>query len=1197
MEDDDPFEKAETVDVEVRAYVYSLVNALGGSSADEDGRYILGDDALACLRDLKRWLKLYDEKLNRLDVARCLAEAKLVTGDLLPILTSWKEDGRNDRLKARVALACLELLVPLTWPMEPSAEMTMNHHRHMPYIQQSQVLYKAAILSWNSCRILRQATRIALPSIALPRDQRTARDEGIIKLLLYFLRNVLSIRQVPNLPSQGLEMELSRSATIDAFRDQDVFALLLTVCSNMGDDFNSQDIILLDILFNLVKGVDVKKLWMTKSQREGHEFSDLKARLSAEQYTVREAKTNAPSRHSRFGAMIWVKGADGKMSSVSGQDSIKDNRAFFNIDKSKKWTKPQTKQKDIQHTMYDFNRFENLTDSAAEKLRNFVEEFLDSGFNPLFTHLRKAIESEAERVLDINYRQFFYCVAWFLDAERCRREMNKNEKKPANVMHDFSEAESYSLVAAVLNQETFITLNRYMQASIDNKEYQDLNASMRCFTQILLTVQEMAQSSLEEDQEIANNIQNRIFYEEATHDRIVGILKGYKDQGFGYLDACTELAHVFLRMLERYSKENIDLQVRSRRKARHKRKKEAAQQMTSDGQEQDVDNDTDSENEDLIDTVQVSKERKFDFNRFAAKFTSQSSVNTFTHLLAYFKDLNTEQLKHCHRFFYRVAFKQDQAVLLYRVDIISLFYKLIKGPDGMDPKSDMYLDFSEFSRQLFKKMLKKLQERPELMTELLFSKINSTLYYLEYGREKQTSTTTRPPAELEVKPAPGRGFKEQIGIVVTALVKDEKRKLVGWVKSVLARAVSERTEWEAEAVSGQVKATAELESDGGILKTVDVGEPSNITARPTDEETRLAMFKNARLRLLMRLCTFTPLGDEDAVGTPWIIPGRVKAEQLKEAREAIEQYELRPWQSEDDEDGPEDMLRRVRKQVMDADGGEGGLHGAGFIDDDSEGDDGIEFEFPDNVRSKSKPDKRRSILEELKKRRKRKRDEPDSGGDDGLDDAVAAERRRKRKDANDERRRKIKSELYVIDSDDDGDPDFFKREEELRKRQEEVIQRQIALGIQDQQAQAKKKKQQKRRDIADIVSDVSEDEDDMTNVRRKAEQEGDNNKLEETYSSQTANEGVLDSDEDADEEEQTPISSQSQTHSESNISTLPLKELPQPRAVVAAALSKLSETVDVDVQDDELDGDMPLPTASRRSRVRGGFIVDSDDEE
>ncbi|RMZ84320.1 hypothetical protein DV738_g690, partial [Chaetothyriales sp. CBS 135597] len=1068
MEGNNPLEKAETVDPEVRAYVYSLVNALGGSSADEEGRYVLGDDALACLRDLKRWLKLYDEKLNRLDVARCLAEAKLVTGDLLPILASWPEDGRNDRLKARVALASLELLVPLTWPMEPNGEMTMNHHRHMPYIQQSQVLYKASILTWDSCRILRQAIRIALPSIALPRDQRTARDEGIIKLLLYFLRNVASIRQIPNLPSQDLEMEVSRSATIDAFRDQDVFALLLTMCSNMGDDFNLQDVIILDILFNLVKGVDVKKLWMTQSQRDGHEFSDLKARLSAEQHTLREAKVNAPSRHSRFGAMIWVKGADGKMSSVSGQDSLKDDRAFFKIDKSKKWTKPQTKQKDSQHTMYDFDRFENLTDSAAEKLRNFVEEFLDSGFNPLFTHLRKAIEREAERVLDINYRQFFYCVAWFLNAERCRREMNKNEKKPSNVTQDFSDAESYSLVAAVLNQETFITLNRYMQASIDNKEYQDLNASMRCFTQILLTVQEMTQSPLEEDQEIADNIQNRIFYEETTHDRIVGIVKNYKDQGFGYLDACTELAHVFLRMLERYSKENVDLQIRSRRKARQKRKKAAAQQTTTHGQEQEVDPDSDSGNEDLVDTVQVSKERKFDFNRFAAKFTSQSSVNTFTHLLTCYKDLNSEQLKRCHRFFYRVAFKQDQAVLLYRVDIISLFYKLIKGPDGLDPKSVVYTDFSEFSRQLFKKMLKKLQERPELLTEMLFSKINSTLYYLEYGHEKQTSATTRPPAELEVKP--GRELKEQIGIIVTALVRDEKQKLVGWVKSVLTRAIAERTLWEVTAASGQEKATTEAESDAGILRGAGLGEPSNITARPADEETRLAMFRNARLRLLMKLCAFSLLGDEAVLGAPWIIPGQIKAEQLKEAKEAIEQYESRPWQSENDEETAEDMLRRVRKQVgMDTEGdGEGsGLHGTGFIDDDSEGNDDIEFEFPDNIRSKSKPNKRRSILEELKKqRRKRKRGEGGSSDDDadGLDDAAAAERRKRRKDANDERRRKIKSELYIFDSDDDGDPDFFRREEELRKRQEEVIQKQMELGIgegqqEQNQNQPKKKKQ------------------------------------------------------------------------------------------------------------------------------------------
>ena len=785
---------------------------------------MLGDDALACLRDLKRWLKLYDEKTNRLDVARCLAEAKLVNGDLLPILASWPEEATGDKLKARVALACLELLVPLTWPLESGGEMTVNHHRHTPYIQQAQVLYKAGILGHDTTNILRTIVRIGLPAIAMRRDERTARDEGIIKLMLYFLRNVTVISPIPNLPSQGLDSEVSRSATIEAFRQQDVFALLLTICSNLGEDFDMQDVIILEILFNLIKGVDAAKLWMTEKQRKSRQNDDLKDALRIEKGMHRDAAKVAPTRHGRFGTMIWVKREDEKVSTVSGQDNLKDGRnSLLNMDKSKKWSKPQQRRKDIHHTIHDFDRTVRLTSSASELLRMFAEEFLDSGFNPLITHLRKAIEREAERFLEINYRQFFYVVAWFLQAERARRERQKREHHNEKLQTDF-EADSFALVAAVLNQETFITLNRYMQTSFDNKEWQDLNASMRCFTQILLTVQEMAQSPLDEDQEIADNIQNRIFYEETTHDRIISIVKGYKDQGFGYLDACTELSHVFLRMLERYSKENVDLQIRSRRRARRKKKEENKRaEEGADGEGEDEDER--SENEDIADVVQVSRERKFDFTRLAAKFTSQSSVDTFFALTIFFQDLSVEQLKRAHRFFYRVAFKQGLAVLLYRVDIIALFYKMVKGPEGMDVSHSMYKEWSELVRQVLKRLFKKLEQRPELIIELLFSKINSTLYYLEFGREKQTASSTRLPAELEVKPAPGRGIEDKIGIVTAALMRDEKASLVRWVKMSLEKAVEERQGWEGEAAARAEDATA-IEASEGIKNTHDNSNPS-----------------------------------------------------------------------------------------------------------------------------------------------------------------------------------------------------------------------------------------------------------------------------------------------------------------------------------------------------------------------------------
>lgn len=1148
----------------------------------------MGDDALACLRDLKRWLKLYDEKNNRLDVARCLAEAKLVGGDLVPILASWPEDGKENRVKARVALACLEVLVPLTWPLETGGEMTLNHHRHTPYLQQSQVIYKAAVLGCDTSNILRQVVRIGLPAIAAAKDARTSRDEGILKLMLYFFRNIAVIQQVPNLPSQGLDSEVSRSATIEAFRNQDVFALLLTISSNMGEDFNLQDVIVLDIIFNLIKGVDPKKLWMTEEQRKGQGISELSAALALEAATTSEAKKNESTRHGRFGTMLWVKRQGQNMVAVSGQDNLQnDDKAFFNMDKSKKWNKPQQKRKDLDHTIHDFNRSTRITTSASEKLRNFVEEFLDSGFNPLFTHLRKAIEREADRLTDVNYRQFFYAVAWFLEAERARRETQKKELKPTKVRSDF-EDESYSLVAAVLNQETFIMLNRFMQVSVDNKEWQDLNASMRCFTQILLTVQEMAQSSLEEDQEIADNIQNRIFYEETTHDRITNILKGYKDQGFGYLDACTELSHVFLRMLERYSKENVDLQIRSRRKAKKKRQ-EAAKQAAVNGEKPAEDEDEASENEDIADVVQVSKERKFDFNRFAAKFSTQASVDTYVSLLKFHRDLSPEQLKRAHRFFHRVAFKQDLAVLLYRVDIVALFYKMINGPENMDPKSPLYKEWSEFTRQVFKKMFKKIEQRPELMVELLFSKINSTLYYLEFGKEKQTISATRAPAELELRPAPGRDINEQIGIVVTILVKDDKANLVRWVKSMLSKASDERHGWEAEAESRRataVEAGEAAEQNGeAAAPEIEVSQPSYITVWPTSDDIRTAMFKNARLKLLMRLVGFEMLAEEDALGAPWIVPGSLTSESLSKSKSVIEQYEQTPWQSDVPDEDPEDLLRRSRNKAKNQNEDEEPQHG-GFLDD-SEGEE--EFMFPDNPRKK----RTKNVLDELKaQRRKRKRDNDDEGEEE-VDEEAAARRRAAREAALRDRRRKIKSEAYIRDSDDESDEErdrlFFEREDQLRQKQEDYIQKQITLsGNKPTTKGTDKSKKKKGKSAPPTQSTGFESEDDDLLMRDF------DVAPDETASSQPLR--ISTSDEDSEEEdESTPMSSQTSAVGRKAQNTDgALRPVSQGKSRPAASLMDLLDNSD---HEDENDAGKEALPVLRRREMRGGFIVDSSDDD
>ncbi|KAJ5180717.1 hypothetical protein N7492_003927 [Penicillium capsulatum] len=1158
----------QVVDPDVRGYVYSLVTALGGFNGEDSERYMLGDDALACLRDIKRWLKLYDEKNNRMDVARCLGEANLVNGDLLPILSVWWATGQKSKHLTRVALACLELLVPLTWPIEFHSQMTVNHHRHTPYIQQAQVQYKRGALKHGCSSLLRAIIRIALPSMAIPRSEREARDEGILKLMLYFLRNITIIATNARLAAEGEEEETSRSATIDAFQEQDVFALILTMCSNMGDDFNMQDVILLEILFHIVKGVNVEKLFLDDDERKVKRTDELGDLLRKETQVRREYAKNAPTRHGRFGTMIWVKRDDAKVSTVSGQDTLRDDQTTLHkMDQSKKWNKPRPRRRQenvVQNN--NFNMPTYLSSSATKSLRLFVEEFLDSGFNPLFTHVRKAIEREAERVLEINNRQFFYTVGWFLEAERTRRAHQTRKRAEQGKSGKDAEPDSYGLVAGVLNQETFISLNRSMQNSFDNKEWEDLTAQMRCFTQILLTVQDMATSPIEEDQEIAENIQNRIFYEETTHDRVIAIVRGYKDQGFGYLDAATELSHVFLRMVERYSKENVDMQVRSKRRARRKQKKadQAGEQEGADGEEQN------SEDEDMADAARVSKERAFDFKRFAAKFCTQACVDTFVAFTEFYRELNSEQLKRAHRYFYRISFKQEMTVLLFRLDIINLFHRMIKGPGHLDSNKPIFKEWEELVRQIIRRLTKKIDQRPALITELLFSKMNSTVYYLEYGHEKQTiSTAKRAPAELEIASKDVTTSEAKLQVVFGALVLDGRADLVKWVVDVLSSAASEREDWEAQ---DEARRAENPEASSASHPLIHV--------KARDESCQSAMFSNAKLRLLMNFVGFERLGVEDVPGASWVIPSALSSKSLREIISTINQAAANPT-PEDSLEDPRQLLRRKDKNSS----RDAVLNGSLGLDfgSESEGEDTVPdgLLFPPNPRSKS------NALDDLKKKRKKKQRKTDTEREP-LDDETIEARRQSRLTNALARQAKIKSDLFIHasdeESDEEADQKFFQLEEVRRKEQAENVKKALLTGNFEK---AGGKGKGKNASVRKRKSDTGKSGADAEPKRRRRgsgsagsdpESDGDDDILMGGLDLQSpGSQQAVSTSHPAGDNEDTPLTSEDDLNFDDDLAFRRDRQKP-------------SEP------EDKADDEEDAPVASVRRRMRGGFVLDSDSE-
>lgn len=1165
----------------------------------------MGDDALACLKDLKKWLRLYDEKNNRLDVARCLAEANLVEGDLLEILASWPETATEDRFKSKIALACMELLVPLTWPIEKNdTQMTINHHRHIPFLHQAQRSYKRAILEHDSGMILRTCVRTALPSIALPLGERSPRDEGIIKLLLYFCRNIAIIS---GSASDVKDESVSRSATIEAFRDQEVLALLLTIASNMGDDFSSQDVTILEILFHLLKGVNVEKLFMDKKQLADKSGDELKYLLSKEANMHRSYARNAPTRHNRFGTMIWVKRDEpGRNSTVTGQDVLKTGeQALSKMDQSKRWNRPRRQNKDEEPSNDRFDIDESLTEAARLHLRSFIEEFLDSSFNPLFNHIRRAIEREADRVLENHKQQYFYLISWFLEAERVRRRRKREAEKlkKSSKIEETFEPDSFALIASVLTQESLVLLNRFMQDRLDIKSWRELQAGMRCFTQVLLIVQDMAESAAEEDQEIAENIQNRIFYEETTHDRIVAILRGYKDQGFSYLDACTEMSHVFLRMLERYSREHVDLQIRSRRRAR----KKATPKEQDPSKENDEDDN--SEKEDVREAERTTRERQFDFKRFSAKFSTQACVDAFVLFLKYYNDLDQEQLKRAHRFFYRIAFKQDVSVMLFRLDIIALFNKIIKGPENLDTKNPLFKEWEELIRQVLKRLFKKLDQRPQLVIELLFSKINSTAFFLENGYEKQTISKSKPPATLEVRG--NFSDKEKIGVVVTILQEHDPSGLLEWIVNTIGSAADERQSWEAEAAARQ-ESELNDSSDKQSQQEGISSKPPFISILSSNEPIRVAMFRDGKLRLLMQLCGFERLGIDDVIGATWIIPSSLTSQQLKEFEETIRHYQANPMNDFSDK-GVESATELLRRKPLEA-------SQRAEYDDDSDGSLGIvsdneeEFLFPAGGPTNS-VDKTQNALELLKKRH-RKRNRRDDDRD--LDEKEVAARRKAREQAELERRRKIKSEEFVRDSDEESDEDrdreFFSREAARRKAQGSKVMELLAAGRVSstitgeklkstvESTTTKKRKAQriekegersKRWKGSSDFSDLSDDDDDMEIAHDLpgAAERPVRAVSEASHDSEDAEEG-----EDRDHSEDTPLSSppfvqKNVGSGESDVvGGSPASSQVETRVMTA----KLNLGDDGGGEEDEEEED-PVPVATSRRRARAVFD-DSDDE-
>ena len=754
------------VEPEIRDSIVSLVSALGGTEYEGEDRvkYGLGDDALGCLKDIRKWLRMYDERMRKLDVARCIADTTLVLTDIPYILAQWSEEEEENALKFRLALACVEILVPLTWEVNLDGNFaSADQYVHESTVLRAQSRYRRIILNAQEGSLLRRIIRVALPALAMKQRDRSARDEGMVKLVVCLIRNLAMIK------SHAMMSDVQwREEIIVAFQNANVFDLVLAIGAQSQEDFKGYEILVVEVLYHLFKGLRVDVLFLPESESETRPFKDLSNLLLSEQASKAQQSQHLPTRHNRFGTTVSLLLDKDRRLTVSGQRSAigKDETSIAQVDKVKRNRKPV---RHFQRTELDLPV--SLPSKGAKIVHDWIICLLQGGFNPLVRAMIRSLERDPGQ----GRMQFLYVVGFTLSSLR-----EEWVAKTAKLVPDDShQDQAFGLVAEVFDRRCLVMVMKIMREAADLKEWDVLHTAMYSFEQILLCVRLMGSCETDEYQEIAENVQLNLFYDEAIFDMIANIVKMFKLQSFGFLDVCTSVVTTIISILESFFKTRDLLFTRSKARRRRRNKDDASMDLSAGDD----------------DLRRKYAERAVTYEVFEKKFMNEACLATFLTYLEYYPDLEPRQVKRALKYLHRFFVIREKEVPMFRLDVCELLYRMCNDYVGFKKDNPLRKEFEKFTAHYSKRLFSCLELSPAMYVELLFSKIHGQVHYLQHGYDKvaESKQTARAPAHFQV--AAHFTEKEKLGIVIAALLDENKSDVLDVIKQFYANATSERRAW------------------------------------------------------------------------------------------------------------------------------------------------------------------------------------------------------------------------------------------------------------------------------------------------------------------------------------------------------------------------------------------------------------------
>ncbi|KAH3666676.1 hypothetical protein WICMUC_005493 [Wickerhamomyces mucosus] len=854
----------------IKSYIAILASALGGidySSELNPPPYKLGDEALLCLQDIKKWLRTHDQKENSWVVAVACAESGLVN-DLIQILCLWEStlnkkttsiSGFSKKHDVKIARHCLQILVLLTWPIQLTDSMYSEQLSNYYNLKKYQLGYKKEILSFKNGLVLKAIIKLALPIIAMQKLERSPFDNAVLAQCLIFFQNVLAIEPAnlsrttkrTNKPSElnanlpkGVDIDdISVGACVIAYNENLVFTFFLTLSSSLGEEFESEFFakIFADILFHITKGLRPSYVFPSNSGNDHSNSSSssstglsLKGLLSKEQQLKAKFQKNSSTRHGRFGTLLSIRTPDMGKITVSGSSNILEGRnPITSFEAHKSWNKP----KQFKYKVDEEIVFPEVTigSKSREVLKEFVCDFIDGALNPFIKTCTRELTSDYHSKSTTDKIRYFMLISWFLEAHRARNADNIQEI-------------DYTLIANALSEETFLLLFKSLSESYDDAIWGLSHAGLITFKEIIQLLNTMSLSSNQEDKDVATNIKERLFHREQYLELLAKFPKIASKRSPEFVNTCIEYVDIVLSTLENYSKENV-LEVIRDKKSRKTKKNVTHEQAEID----EVDT---NDHENTTRTAEkLSKKRELNFKKYQEAFVTIETINTYILYLDRFNDLTEKEIKRAIKFLHRAFFQLKKYPILYRVDFLLLLHTML-SEDGLVKHSNIRKHVQQFLQHFMKKMKKSVTTSPSLLIEMLFPLISdkSVRYYLETGEimSKDLPKAVTVTKIAQIKNEETMDMERKVSIIVAALIDDDKMDLIKWISQ--------------EMESVHTKRTQQLELDvpnEGVSQKSSI-ELQNIKIVSEDPLLMKALVTDPKLRYLLKLAGFTlPYSTED----------------------------------------------------------------------------------------------------------------------------------------------------------------------------------------------------------------------------------------------------------------------------------------------------------------------------------------------